>query len=70
MPPNTATASVRITVDDINDNPPIFTRRQYQATIEENSEPDEVSSILANIDVSLAHGNQQYVSILFLLHRY
>ena len=35
-PPRSSTSRVSITVTDVNDEPPIFTQRQYNATISEN----------------------------------
>ena len=53
VPPNTATATVRIFVNDVNDNAPVLNARQYFATISEGTAP----ALLAELDVSVSVRN-------------
>lgn len=47
-PPKTATASVLITVQDVNDNDPVFSPKQYEAIVSEDDPPGTpVANVIA-----------------------
>lgn len=50
-PAKTATASVIITVQDINDNDPIFSPKQYDATVAEDDPPGTPVTTVTATDV-------------------
>ena len=53
VPPNTATATVIISVLDVNDNAPVLNARVYEVTIPEEAVPNEVAMLLAGLNASL-----------------
>lgn len=61
QPPLTATASILISINDINDNIPVFPQTLYSASIPENQNP---GMALPNILVSLPSNTQTEISII------
>lgn len=47
-PPMNSTTKVTIEVLDVNDNVPVFTKAEYNATVNENSEPQKILTVHAD----------------------
>ncbi|XP_037124749.1 protocadherin-16-like isoform X1 [Syngnathus acus] len=60
MPPNFAKATVRVEVEDVNDNAPVFARPWYGLEVPENQDPVELCILRASDPDSGASGELEY----------
>lgn len=60
LPPNFAKALVRVEVQDVNDNAPVFAKMWYGLQVPENQEPVELCSIKATDPDSGPGGELEY----------
>ncbi|KAL6048596.1 hypothetical protein STEG23_002281 [Scotinomys teguina] len=62
-PPRSATAQIEISVKDINDNPPVFSKEEYRIAVSENLPPG--SSVLQVTATDEDEGNNAEISYYF-----
>ncbi|XP_051903998.1 protocadherin-16-like [Hippocampus zosterae] len=60
LPPNFATATVRVEVGDVNDNAPVFAQPRYSLEAPENQDPAELCVLKAGDPDSGAGGELEY----------
>lgn len=59
-------AEVKLTVTDVNDNPPIFTLSQYTASVYEDTTPKALLTRIQAIDPDEGNAKTMFMSTAFL----